>query len=75
MSILFRTFSIMQDIITRTRLETDGADIVIEPQIGNIEPYQLHRATEAIEEGVKATEQLIPHILDLIERKKNNLKK
>ena len=72
-SISFRSISIMQDHITHSRLKHDKADIVIDHLIGHIEPHQLHRAAEAIEEGEKATEKLMPQIIQALEKKRNGV--
>jgi NTE family protein len=44
------------------------ADIIIEPDVSGIEPYDFHRGSEAIEAGYNAAIAVIPEISNLINR-------
>jgi NTE family protein len=54
--------NITQDRIARSRLAGDPPDITITPKTGGIGLFEFHRACEAIELGVKATEKQIDEI-------------
>jgi NTE family protein len=50
-SMISTTINIFQDQITRSRLEADPADILIEPKVGDIGMFDFQRAADAIIEG------------------------
>jgi len=50
-STISNTINICQNQITQTRLETDPADILIEPRVGDIGMFEFQRAADAISEG------------------------
>lgn len=50
-STISNTINIFQDQITRSRLEADPADILIEPKVGDIGMFDFQRAGDAISEG------------------------
>jgi len=56
----------MQDRITRARLAGDPPDVSINPRLGNIGMFDFHRAAEAIEIGVEATEKVIDQITEAV---------
>lgn len=53
---------IFQDRITRSRLEADPADVVIEPKVGDIGLLEFHRAGDAIASGEKAVNAVIDEL-------------
>lgn len=60
---------IFQDRITRSRFETDPADVIVEPKVGDIGLLEFHRAAEAIGKG----EEALAGVLDEIRRKLSDL--
>ena len=50
-STISNAISIFQNQITQGRLEVDPADILIEPQVGDIGMFEFQRAADAIREG------------------------
>ena len=61
---LIQSIYIMEYGITRTSILK--ADIIIEPDVSNIEAYEFYRGTEAIEAGYKAAAAVIPEIKNLL---------
>ncbi len=61
---LIQSIYIMEYGITRTSILK--ADIIIEPDVSNIEAYEFYRGTEAIEAGYKAAAAVIPEIENLL---------
>ena len=59
---------IFQDRITRSRLEADPADVVIEPKVGDIGLLEFHRARDAIASGERAVMAVIDELHAKIER-------
>ena len=63
---LFETIAssvnITQDRITKSRMVGDPPEIIITPQLADIGIIELYRAKEAIEEGEKAVERMMPEI-------------
>lgn len=60
--------NITQDRITRSRMAGDPPDILISPRLAGIGLLEFHRAKEAIEEGRKCVNKIMPdldRILDL----------
>ena len=51
LSTITNTINIFQNQITQSRLETDPADVLIEPKVGDIGMFEFQRAAEAIREG------------------------
>lgn len=64
---MFSALNIMQDRLTRLRLASDPPDIQIKPLIGHIGVAEFDRAKELIDEGERATHEVIPHIKAAIE--------
>lgn len=60
------SFNILLDRITRSRLAGDPPDLTIAPRVGRISLLDFHRADEAIEEGAKAVDRVIPELLAAI---------
>jgi NTE family protein len=59
---ILNTINIFQDQIARTRLEACPADILIEPQVGNIGMFDFQRAADAIREGETCTRRALADI-------------
>jgi len=68
---LFETIAssvnITQDRITKSRLVGDPPDIIITPHLADIGIIELYRAKEAIEEGKKCVERMLPEIRRILE--------
>lgn len=60
------SFSILLDRITRSRLAGDPPDVSITPRMGHIGLLDFHRAEDAIEEGAKAVDRIIPELMEVI---------
>jgi NTE family protein len=52
----------MQDRITRSRLEGDPPDVIINPPLGRVGLFDFHRAAEAIQIGAEAAERVLQPI-------------
>lgn len=50
-STISNTINIFQHQITQSRLDTDPADVLIEPKVGDIGMFEFQRAADAISEG------------------------
>jgi NTE family protein len=59
-------FNVMQDRITRARLAGDPPDVLISPRLGGVGWFDFHRAAEAIQIGVEATEKAIEGITEAV---------
>jgi NTE family protein len=59
---MIEAFNVMQDRITRARMAGDPPDVLITPKVGAVGWFDFHRAAEAIELGVQATEKVLPEI-------------
>ena len=64
---LIQSFYIMEYEIIRSSILK--ADVIIEPDVTQIEVYEFHRGQEAIEAGYKAAKAVIPEIKNML----NNL--
>lgn len=62
------SINIMQIRITRSRLAGEPADSLITPRLAHFALLDFHRAAEAIEEGERATQRVIPNVLPLLGR-------
>jgi len=60
MNTLVQSFYFMEYEMVRASILK--SDIMIEPDVRNIEVYEFHRGQEAIEAGYKATVAVIPEI-------------
>ncbi len=58
-TVMVDAFNIMQDRVTRARLAGDPPDVMIGPRIGHIGWFDFHRAEEAIDIGVRATQRTL----------------
>lgn len=54
--------NITQDRITRSRLAGDPPDLLLSPKLSHIGLLEIYRANEAIDEGEKCVNRLIPEI-------------
>jgi len=59
---------IMQDRITRQQLTVDPPEILVKPKLADIGLLEFNRAEEAIAEGKRAMDRLLPKLRDLIEK-------
>lgn len=58
--------NITQDRITRSRMAGDPPDILVSPKLSHIGLLEFYRANEAIDEGRKSVQKLIPEIRDVL---------
>ncbi|MEW6299226.1 MAG: patatin-like phospholipase family protein [Thermodesulfobacteriota bacterium] len=66
--VVLYSLHVMQDRITRHRLAADPPDFLITPAVRHIQLLEFHRADEAIAEGTRAAQALLPAIRESIER-------
>ncbi len=60
--ILLGTIDIMQDSIAKARLLRESPDVVLTPSLGQVGPFEYHRAALAIAEGREVVAQMLPAI-------------
>ncbi|MBA4789670.1 MAG: patatin-like phospholipase family protein [Rhizobiales bacterium] len=60
--VMIDAFNVMQDRIARSRLAGDPPDILVSPKLGKIGLFDFHRAREAVEAGMEATERMMEDI-------------
>lgn len=60
------SFNILLDRVTRGRLAGDPPDMSIVPRVGHIGLLDFHRAEEAIEEGEKAVDRIVPELQEML---------
>jgi NTE family protein len=65
-TVMVEAFNVMQDRITRARLAGDPADVMVSPKLGSVGWFDFHRAADAIQIGVDATEKALAEINDSI---------
>jgi NTE family protein len=65
MNTLIQSIYIMEYEIVRSSILK--ADIMIEPDVSNIEIYEFYRGPEAIEAGYKAAKAVIPEIKRMLD--------
>src|SRR5262249_53572158 len=65
-TVMVDAFNIMQDRITRARLAGDPPDVTVSPRMGGLGWFDFHRAKEAIELGMRATERMLDQIDEAI---------
>ena len=58
--------NITQDRITRSRMAGDPPDILLSPKLSHIGLLELYRANEAISEGEKCVERMLPEIQHIL---------
>ena len=56
------SINISQERTTRSRLAGDPADVLLSPDVAHIGMLEFHRAAEAIEEGERSVERVLPEI-------------
>jgi NTE family protein len=56
------SINIFQDRITRSRMAGDPADMVLSPRVARIGMLEFHRASEAIDEGIRCVSEALPEI-------------
>jgi NTE family protein len=59
---IISSVNITQDRITRSRMAGDPPDVLLAPKLSDFGLLELHRADEAIEEGRKCVERMLPEI-------------
>jgi NTE family protein len=59
---LLGTIDIMQDRIAQARLRSDAPDVLLTPSLGQVGPFEYHRAALAIAEGREVVAQMLPAI-------------
>jgi len=64
LEVITRSLYIMQDRITRQRLQAEPPDVLITPRLADIALFEFNRGAEAIDEGHRATGLLVPLIRD-----------
>ncbi len=67
LNVMMNTINIMQDRITRSRLAGEPADIMLSPRLGNFGLMEFDRTEEAIEEGRRAVNRMIPTLRHMLE--------
>ncbi len=65
-TIMVEAFNVMQDRITRARMAGDPPDVLIAPKVGPIGWFDFHRAADAIDLGVQATEKSMDEIQETV---------
>lgn len=60
------SFNILLDRVTRSRLAGDPPDMSIIPRVGHIGLLDFHRADEAMEEGAKAVDRIVPELRQVL---------
>lgn len=58
--------NIAQERITRSRLAGDPPDIILSPKLAHIGLLEFHRAAEAIDEGRRCVERMLPEIRHVV---------
>jgi len=61
------SINIVQDRITRSRLAGDPPDVLLAPKLSHIGLLEFYRASEAIDEGKRSVQRLLPEIKDILE--------
>jgi NTE family protein len=60
------SINITQDRITRSRMAGDPPDIILSPKLSHIGLLEFYRADEAISEGKKSVQRMLPEIQDVL---------
>ena len=60
------SINITQDFITRSRMAGDPPDVMLSPRLSEIGLLEFDRGKDAIKEGEKCVERLLPEIEYLI---------
>ncbi|MGV8079416.1 MAG: patatin-like phospholipase family protein [Syntrophales bacterium] len=64
LEVITRSLYIMQDRITRQRLQAEPPDILISPHLADIALFEFNRGDEAIDEGYRSASLVVPLIRD-----------
>ena len=67
--ILLRSIDILRDEVQNYRYQMARPDIIIVPEIGHISFLEMEHYQEAMKEGEKAAEKIMPQLLKLIKQK------
>ena len=65
LKIFAQSIAIMENEINALRLEKDGADLLIRPDLNGINLLEFNRAEETIRAGRQATQQVLPQVREL----------
>lgn len=65
-STMSSSFTILLDRITRSRLAGDPPDVAVAPRVGHIGLFDFHRAEEAIAEGARAIDRIVPVLIEVM---------
>lgn len=68
LDVVASSINVMQVRITRSRMAGDPPDVIVAPRLGSLGLFDFHRAAEAIEEGRRAVEAVLPALRTLDER-------
>lgn len=71
--VLLRSLDILREKELKARYKEARPDVIIKPKLENISLLDFSRYEEAIEAGVKGAEQIMPHLLELIEKKREEI--
>ena len=71
-NIITSSIGIMQIQITRSRLAAEPPDVLITPQLSHMRLTDFHRAGPAIAEGIKATESVMPRLVESLSHQTRN---
>ena len=63
---LLGTIDIMQERIAQARLLRDAPDVLLTPSLGQVGPFEYHRAALSIAEGREVVAQMLPAIEDAL---------
>ena len=64
--VLMNSLNVMQEQITRARLASEPPQVLIEPAVRVIGPFEFDRAAEAIAKGRAAAQEALPEIERLL---------
>ncbi len=64
LEVITRSLYIMQDRITRQRLQAEPPDVLISPHLADIALFEFNRGKEAIDEGHRSASLVVPLIRD-----------
>lgn len=62
LNVIAGSFNITQDRITKSRMAEDPPDILLAPKLSHIGQLEFYRADEAISEGRRCVQRLLPEI-------------
>jgi NTE family protein len=60
--VIGRSINIMQVRITRSRMAGDPPDVLLTPRLAHVGLMEFHRAADAIAEGYRAVERVVPDL-------------